>query len=130
MPIGLETERVYQEKTIDLAPDDLLVMYTDGLMDLRQGVDTLGLERVQEILFSVLSSPDSQEQAESMQPQAVVEHLHTKALSYATSPVPDDIAILAIRVAEIGSSYCAGDEDREGIGSLTSEADIWKTRLE
>ncbi|MDO8585992.1 MAG: SpoIIE family protein phosphatase [Armatimonadota bacterium] len=99
MPCGLEMEAVYEQKSIRLQPEDLLVLYTDGLMDARRGAETLGIEGLQEILFSA---------AEERDPQAIVERLHTEALRYAEDAVRDDMAIVAVRAYQIGGG---GDVD-------------------
>ncbi|MDO8683203.1 MAG: SpoIIE family protein phosphatase, partial [Armatimonadota bacterium] len=91
MPVGFETGKSYQEKTVRLSVEDMLILYTDGLIEARRGTETLGIEGLQEMLFSA---------AEEQDPQALVERIYSETLQYAKDGVRDDMAIVAVRVDE------------------------------
>jgi serine phosphatase RsbU (regulator of sigma subunit)/HAMP domain-containing protein len=94
MPIGMDPDVRFQEKTVTLRTEDRLILYTDGIMEARQGKETLGIEGLQEILFAAADEHD---------PKALVEMLYTETLRYADDAVRDDIAIMAVRAYEVGS---------------------------
>ena len=98
MPIGMDPDVSFKETSIALQAEDRLVLYTDGIMDARQGMETLGIEGLQEILFAASDEHD---------PKALVELLYTETLRYAEDAVRDDIAIMAVRAYAIGSARAA-----------------------
>jgi serine phosphatase RsbU (regulator of sigma subunit)/HAMP domain-containing protein len=105
MPIGMDSDVRFHEKTVTLRTEDRLILYTDGIMDARQGAETLGIEGLQEILFAAADEHD---------PKALVEMLYTETLRYADDAVRDDIAIMAVRAYEVGSASSARRPNRKG----------------
>jgi len=107
VPVGLDAGTRYEERSARLSDGDALVLYTDGLVDVRRGEDTLGIEGLQEILFA----------AKEQDPQAMVERLYTEALLYAKDGVQDDTVVVALRAVELGLAYRVESQPREKIVS-------------
>jgi serine phosphatase RsbU (regulator of sigma subunit) len=85
--ISLEPVASYTSREIPLQSGDLVVMYTDGLAEARNGEQLFGEER---IAAHLRRDPDAD-------PDVLCKALVEAAADFATSPVTDDIAILAIR---------------------------------
>ncbi len=84
-PLGT-FESSYAAREFDLAIDETLVLYTDGLTEARGNGELFGEER----LLNALRG------ARDRHPQALVEHLRTAVLAYAGT-LRDDLEILALR---------------------------------
>jgi serine phosphatase RsbU (regulator of sigma subunit) len=67
--------------------DDLLVVYTDGLAEARDGHALFGEERIAQF---VRRDP-------GIDPQALCSSLVDAARDFSSAPITDDIAILAVR---------------------------------
>ncbi|MCC6454621.1 MAG: SpoIIE family protein phosphatase [Caldilineaceae bacterium] len=82
LPLGIMSDVTYIEKSITLAAGDLVVIYSDGLIDAREG---------QEIRFNDLAGLLSSD----LDAAAVVERL----VEFAVPPVdlPDDLTLLVLR---------------------------------
>jgi serine phosphatase RsbU (regulator of sigma subunit) len=88
--IGPFPDSRYVEETCPVAPDDFLVLYTDGLTE-AHGEDSLyGEVR----LFDALRSVPALATAEQ-----VAEHVFFDALDFADGHLSDDLALIAIRLA-------------------------------
>jgi len=85
--ISLQPVANYTSREIPLQSGDLVVMYTDGLAEARNGEQLFGEER---IAAHLRRDPDAD-------PDVLCKTLVEAAADFATSPVTDDIAILAIR---------------------------------
>ena len=72
--------------TIDLRPDDVLLMHTDGVVEAQRHGTEFGDERLLKLL-SAMSDP---------QPETTVEHVLNAVRWYRTT-APDDIAVVALR---------------------------------
>ena len=81
-PIDFETDGVL------LAPGDLLVLYTDGLVEARVGGELYGAERLMRKVAELRDRP----------PDELAAALVAAAQEYAGAPVSDDIAVVALRV--------------------------------
>ena len=77
--------------TIDLEPDDVLLLHTDGVIEARRHGTEFGEDRLLKLL-SALTDP---------QPDTTVDHVLNAVRWYRTT-APDDIAVVALRVT--GSS--------------------------
>ncbi|GAB4288200.1 MAG: hypothetical protein Kow0067_13760 [Coriobacteriia bacterium] len=92
VPLGLFDDSVYPEASYELAPDDIVVFYSDGLLDTRKGQDFFGEERIRAALDGL----------HTRSPQRVAEGLLASAERFAEGHHADDIAVLAF-------SYGYGD---------------------
>ena len=86
-PLGLFPRMEYAECVVVLEPSDTLVLFTDGLLDTRDGLAFFGEERTQDVL---------QEHALA-EPQAVVNALIGAAVAFSHGRHTDDIAVVALR---------------------------------
>lgn len=83
----LDAGSTYHSKEIDLDPGDLVLLYTDGLAEARAGDQFFGEERIANTLRRDPGVP----------PEVLCKSLLEAAKDFATEPVTDDTAILAIR---------------------------------
>ncbi|MBS2037397.1 serine/threonine-protein phosphatase [bacterium] len=84
IPLGIDSEAPLEETLLTFASGDLLLVYTDGLTDARQG-DTrvrLGDEKVRQILLNH---------------QGSCEQLTDALFSLLPAPLADDVMLLALR---------------------------------
>jgi serine phosphatase RsbU (regulator of sigma subunit) len=91
LPIGCQTGTGYDTKHVQLDPGDLLILYTDGLIERRGESIDVGLERLR---VASLDGPDD--------PPAMADHLLRSLLPEAAGD--DDIALLAIRPEPVPSA--------------------------
>jgi len=77
----------YMSREIPLEAGDLLLLYTDGLAEARSGEELFGEERVANMLRRDPGVP----------PETLCKTLLEAARDFATEPMTDDVAILAIR---------------------------------
>jgi phosphoserine phosphatase RsbU/P len=77
----------YHSREIALGLGDLLLLYTDGLSEIRNGEQIFGEERIANILRRDPGAP----------PEVLCKNLLEAARDFSTSPLNDDVAILAIR---------------------------------
>ncbi len=89
LPLGSFPER-YGEIEFEFRPGQLIVIYTDGLIEARWNVELFGEERAIEALASL------KEKAA----QSVADELLNRAREFANGKLKDDIAIVAIRLLE------------------------------
>jgi phosphoserine phosphatase RsbU/P len=83
----LDPEARYHSREMPSDVDDLLLVYTDGLAEARSGDDLFGEERVAQFL----------RRDPGVDTQVLCQALVDAARDYATSPITDDIAIVAVR---------------------------------
>ena len=83
----LDPDGTYTSREIPLDTGDLLLLYTDGLAEARAGDQLFGEERVANILRRDPGVP----------PDVLCKSLIEAARDFATEPMTDDVAILAIR---------------------------------
>lgn len=84
--LGVFPEVHYRESEDRLAPGDLLLLYTDGLTDVRWGSEVLGEER----LLAMVASLGDVEASEF--PEA----LFARVMEFAKHGLSDDVAMLAV----------------------------------
>ena len=89
MAAGLTDHIEVEEVSVDLAPGDALVFYTDGVTERRRGDAQFGEEGVLEVLTRSggLSAAD------------IAAGLRSAATDFGDGPLRDDLAILALRCA-------------------------------
>ena len=73
---------------IDLVPGDLLLLYTDGVLDARRGRETFGEARLREALAATAGEAAS----------SALRHIDAAVRAFSPGPVRDDKALLALRV--------------------------------
>lgn len=84
LPLGIDAEAALEQTVIPFDAGDLLLVYTDGLTDARQGetVVRLGDERVRELLLAH---------------QGSCEELTERLFAYLPQTLSDDVMLLALR---------------------------------
>jgi len=90
--LGVFRDPHYEEYEDQLSPGDLLVLYTDGLTDVRSGSDFFGEER----LLALVTELDGLDTA------AVPEALFGRVREFSGGELPDDVAILAVSLVRSG----------------------------
>src|SRR6478672_2194810 len=85
----LDPEATYVSREITLEPGDLLLTYTDGLAEARDGEAMFGEERIAGFL----------RRDPGVDPDVLCKTLIEAARDFASSPITDDIAVVAIRRA-------------------------------
>ena len=83
----LDPEGTYTSREIALDAGDLLLLYTDGLAEARAGDQLFGEERVANLL----------RRDPGVAPDVLCKSLLEAAREFATEPMTDDVAIMAIR---------------------------------
>jgi phosphoserine phosphatase RsbU/P len=87
--LGVVDEPRLHDVTVDLGPEDQLLLYTDGLPDGRRGDEFYDEDRIRTIVAE--QHPDA---------DAVVTALLTDVLRFQDGDARDDIAIVALRASE------------------------------
>jgi serine phosphatase RsbU (regulator of sigma subunit) len=85
--LSLQPDASYTSSEVPMQSGDLVLMYTDGLAEARNGEQLFGEER---IAAHLRRDPD-------VDPDVLCKTLVEAAADFATTPVTDDIAILAVR---------------------------------
>jgi serine phosphatase RsbU (regulator of sigma subunit) len=83
----LDRDGAFHSREIPLDPGDLLLLYTDGLAEVRNGEQMFGEERVANAL----------RRDPGAAPDVLCKSLLESAREFASGPMTDDLAILAIR---------------------------------
>jgi phosphoserine phosphatase RsbU/P len=85
--LRLDPDGTYTSREIGLDPGDLVLLYTDGLAEARSGEHLFGEERIANTL----------RRDPGVAPDVLCKTLLEAAKDFATEPMSDDVAILAIR---------------------------------
>jgi len=85
--LSLDPDASYLSREIPLDPGDLLLLYTDGLTEARSGGQLFGEDRVSAML----------RRDPGMPADVLCKSLLAAAKDFASAPLSDDVAILAIR---------------------------------
>lgn len=85
--LTLDPKGRYTSLEVETAPGDVLLLYTDGLSEARSGDSFYGEERIASFL--------RKDPGKDM--QSLAEELLENAIDFASKPLDDDVAILAIR---------------------------------
>lgn len=83
----IDPRATYVSREIPLELGDMVLMYTDGLAEVRNGADLFGEDRIAQ---HMARDP-------GVAPSVLVKSLLEAARDYSTEPIEDDVAILAIR---------------------------------
>jgi serine phosphatase RsbU (regulator of sigma subunit)/ActR/RegA family two-component response regulator len=90
MVLGAFRDMCYEVQETRLGIGDLLLLYTDGISELRRDREMLDVEGLRDWLGEC--------RAEA--PAAVVQHLYERAREWCGGPFADDVALVAIRCLE------------------------------
>jgi serine phosphatase RsbU (regulator of sigma subunit) len=89
MPLGVTEDLVLERDAITLAPGDMIVLYTDGVIDaLNEGEEDFGQDRLEALLFGRRDQPA----------QEVVAALRRAVLAHVgQAPLFDDVTLVVLR---------------------------------
>lgn len=90
--LGVVDDPELDEETVTLSPGDLLVLYTDGIVEARQGRTWFGDERLRDLV-----SCEGWRDAD-----ALAEHIQRAVVAFCGGRVDDDIAVLVLRIRDRG----------------------------
>ncbi len=90
LPIGIAPDARWETHTEPLEPDWTILMFTDGLFEVRrgEGSERLGIEGLVSMLTGLLAVDDSRDRLDRL--LSLVEASHS-------GPLDDDVAVLALR---------------------------------
>ena len=88
LPLGIDPGATYDEQTIGFAPGDLMLGYTDGLVEARRGGELFGAERLETALVAA--------GAQAGDLDLLVRRVHADAHDWAGG-LRDDTVLLAVR---------------------------------
>lgn len=89
--LGVVPDPVLRRETLVLSPGDLLVLYTDGAVEVRQdGREVFGLPQLRALVEELAALPAA----------TVAERVERAVLHASGGPPRDDLAVLALRVPE------------------------------
>lgn len=88
LPLGSIHDFAYAEQTVELAPNDQVLLMSDGLSErFNDAGDMLGYRRIADFFASVAPLP----------PHALIEQLKSRSDLWAGRPATDDMTFLALR---------------------------------
>lgn len=87
LALGVSNSTVYHVNPAEIKQGELVVIYTDGLIEARHGQEIYGIERVAEEIEAKRHAPS----------RAIAEHLLNSALLFAGGHLTDDVAILVLK---------------------------------
>lgn len=88
VPLGVDGGGGYVERELELGPDDILLAFTDGLVEARRDGRLLGDDGLRGIVREAVAA--------TRDPQALTELIHAEARAWARG-LDDDAAIVALR---------------------------------
>jgi serine phosphatase RsbU (regulator of sigma subunit) len=91
-PLGMKDDSTYEEKTVQLAPGDILFLLTDGFTEaMNTREEMFGTERVEEVLRDGV--------IDGLTSAAIIERLTAAVRTYATGTAQhDDMTIVVVKV--------------------------------
>lgn len=90
IPLGISDSAIYANAHLDLSPGDVLLMYTDGVIDALSNTKMrLGVEGL-DMAFSHL--------IENSEPKTIIHRIHSAINEFSMSGVIDDQTLLAVKV--------------------------------
>ncbi|MCA1596292.1 MAG: SpoIIE family protein phosphatase [Chloroflexi bacterium] len=87
MMVGAVPGEVYDEATVDLRQQDILVLYTDGVLEARRENELFGMARLKGVIARNAGRPAPD----------IAKAIHAAVKEYHTEGMGDDICILALR---------------------------------
>jgi serine phosphatase RsbU (regulator of sigma subunit) len=103
IPIGYSEDSEYDERELMLTPGDLLILYTDGIIEARHDRCVLTIEGLQDIVFKYAH----------LGPREMVEMVCEEAIQFANHDLRDDIAIIAAALEPVGDRWNVSSEQRD-----------------
>jgi sigma-B regulation protein RsbU (phosphoserine phosphatase) len=89
LPLGIDTEAVYAQRTIRMQPGDFLVLYTDGITEAFDEHEAeFGMQRLQQVVYEVRNAPVEEIQSKIL--RTVNEFIQNTAPS-------DDITVMVVK---------------------------------
>ncbi len=85
--LGVFADATFDQRRISIGPGELLVVYTDGVVEARRGVELFGTERLRTLLSSMAAQPAR------LVVDAVLDAVH----EFDRAETLDDLALLAMR---------------------------------
>ncbi len=98
IPVGSGYYCDYETRTIAFEPSDLLLLYTDGVIDTKIHGSLMDVEGLDEIVFEAGKCTASE----------LIDHVCNRLSLETGSPARDDIALLAVSFEEIGAALESG----------------------
>ena len=89
-PIGVFPGHTWKENEVQLEKEDLLLLYTDGMIEARRNGDFFGQEGLAKAL-TAWTNPSVE-----LLPQALLDEV----LSFSGSELRDDVAVLAVSLTD------------------------------
>jgi len=89
--LGIYETVSIEDRTVDLNPGDVLVLWTDGVTDRRGGREIYGEDRLVALL----------EQLGSQEPEHIVAAIEQSVVGFSPDSPQDDIAALALRISPV-----------------------------
>jgi serine phosphatase RsbU (regulator of sigma subunit) len=89
LALGIDAPQTYDQVSAQLSRGDLVVLYTDGVIESRAGRELFGLERLDEVLSTHATRPA----------QDVADSVLAACRDFAGGDLPDDCAIVVLRRA-------------------------------
>jgi serine phosphatase RsbU (regulator of sigma subunit) len=89
LALGIDAQQTYEQVQASLEPGAAVVLYTDGVIESRQGRDLFGLARLDEVLGANASRPA----------QELADEVLVACRGFAGGDLPDDCAIVVIKRA-------------------------------
>lgn len=90
LPLGIVAELVYEEGVIDVAADDVVILYTDGLTEAKRNDMLLGEDRVIAGLNQII---------QGKRPQQITREMVGIAKEFAGGKLQDDVAVVALSLS-------------------------------
>jgi phosphoserine phosphatase RsbU/P len=90
LPLGLFDQPDLEDTRLSLTQGDALLLYTDGVTEARRGREQYGEERLRDLFAD----------AGRLSPHDLVSAVEEAVLAFTGGPQTDDIAVLALRVAD------------------------------
>jgi sigma-B regulation protein RsbU (phosphoserine phosphatase) len=92
LPLGVSEREIYEEISVPIDPGDVLVFYSDGLTETRNGAGELfGVERLAECVQSY----------GRLDPRELIEQIHLAAIAFSNAErFGDDLTCVAVRIDE------------------------------
>ena len=87
--LGVFEDPKLSDQRVALVPGDVLVLYTDGVIDRQRPGGSFGEDRLKALLASMTSD----------NPQEIVEEVQRAVMEFGQDPPRDDIAIVALQLA-------------------------------
>jgi sigma-B regulation protein RsbU (phosphoserine phosphatase) len=85
--LGMDAASVYASRRVDLAPGDVLLLYTDGVTEARGNAQFFGRERLEELLSQVAGS----------KPSRIVASIYRSVRTFSEGELHDDVALLVVK---------------------------------